>query len=307
MFSPRLLASLAALLGSTATLTAQNPRLAVVPRIGQTVQVRGTGPKITGRVVHIDPDSVAVTRDRDTVRLPSRLLAQGRVRTGSRPAASTGAYVGGAVGLLVGLIASSQDECHNCWFDISPIGYAVGGMALGAGAGILVGALFKQPIWSRAAVPTAPDGMFRGSLGAGDAVRLVGPERMPIGIVTGGAGDTAIVRLQSGADTAVALASIERYVGERLNRGRNMVYGAASGAIVGALAYVGANNNGAEIPAGEAVGRTVLLTALGAGIGYLTGSKTRHAWASVVPQPTSLRVAPLLRPGGVGAAVTYTF
>lgn len=312
MFFLRLFTSLAAVLGWASIVAAQSPRLAVVPRVGQTVRLlaQDHGRRLTGRVTRIGPDSLAVVLDRDTLVFPSRLLrTEGRVRTGSRPAAATGAYLGGAVGLLVGLIAASEEDCRNCWFDISPFAYAVGGIALGAGAGILVGSAFKQPIWTRATPPGAAAGPFNGSLGAGDVVRLIGRERRPIGIVTGGAGDTATVRLQSGTDTAVALGSLERYMGERLHRSKNMAYGAASGVVLGVLGSVAANNNDPEqVSAGQAIARTTLLAALGAGIGYLTGTRTRQAWAPVVPSHApALSVTPVIGPGRVGAVARYAF
>ena len=312
MFSLRRLTLLAATLPWATTLAAQHPRLAVVPRAGQTVRVSGQDrwPGFTGRIVSIGPDSMTLARGRDTVLMPSRLLRDGRVRTGSRPAASKGALAGGAAGLVLGLVASSSEECHNCWFDISPIGYAVGGIALGAGAGMLVGSLFREPIWSRAGAPAASSGPFNGALGAGDVVRLLGPDRTLNGIVTGGMGDTAIVRLETGSDTAVALGSLERYIGERLSRGRSMAYGAATGALFGVGLYIGASRDdyAAPVSAAQAVGRTALLTALGGGIGYLIGNKTRPAWTPVAPtQARSFAITPYLGPARVGMVARLEF
>jgi hypothetical protein len=218
--------------------------------------------------------------------------------------------IGTSVGLIAGFIAGNASQCSTCWFDLSPVAYAVGGAVLGGGAGTIVGALFKRPVWSRAAAPAASSGSFNGSVGAGDAVRLVGAVRTLNGVVVGGTGDTAIVRLAAGADTAVALGSLERYVGERINRGKNMVYGAVGGVLVGLLAYIGANSEDyvGEVTVGEAVGRTALLAAAGAGLGYLMGERTRQAWAPVVPARTSaLRLAPLLGPDGVGAVARFAF
>ena len=310
MFFRRHFTPLIALLAWVPTLGAQKPRLAVVPRAGETVQVRveELGTKIVGKVVSIGPDSMTIRFDRDTVLLPSRMLVNGQVRTDSRTAARTGLAIGASVGLLVGFIAGSSDRCSECWFDISPVASAAGGAILGGGAGIIIGMLFKKPLWSRAAAPAPSSGVFNGPLGAGDAVRLIGHDRNLNGIVTGGAGDTAIVQLASGTDTAVALASLERYMGERLNRGKNLVFGAASGAILGVLSYAGAKNNGEEISAGQAVGRSVLLTAFGAGLGYLTGNMTRQAWTPVVPAPARrLAITPLLGPARVGLAARLEF
>jgi len=311
LYFPLRLALVALLTGASA-LSAQKNRLAVVPRVGETVRVSTPehGPKITGRVVSIGPDSMAIARGRDTMFLPARLLLDGRVKTDNKTAAGTGMVIGGVVGMVAGLVAGSADECHNCWFDISPIAYAFGGSILGAGAGTIVGALFRKPIWSRAAAPVFSSGVLNGPLAAGDAVRLVGQDRKLNGIVTGGTGDTAIVRLASGTDTAVALASLERYVGEHLNRGKNTAYGAAAGAVMGILTYASASSDdyGTPVSVGEAVGRTALLTALGAGVGYLMGDRTRHAWTPVAPAPArSLAIAPLLAPARVGVVARLQF
>jgi hypothetical protein len=246
----------------------------------------------------------------EMVRLRSQLLADGRVRTDSKTAAAAGMAVGTALGGIVGFIAGSTNACSECWFDLSPVAYAIGGAVLGGGAGTIVGALIKRPVWSRTAAPAASSGSFNGSLGAGDAVRFLHQDHKLTGIVTGGAGDTAIVRLASGTDTAVVLGSLERYVGERLNRGKNMAYGALGGAVVSVLAYVHASNDdySAPVSVGQAVGRTALLTAFGAGMGYLMGERTRTAWTPVVPaQSRSLAITPLLSPSRVGVTARLEF
>jgi hypothetical protein len=299
-------------LALASTLATQTSPLAVVPRMGQTVRVRAQarGPKVTGQVVSIGPDSMAIARERDTVFLPARLLLDGRVKTDNMTAAGTGMVIGAVVGMVTGVVVGSMEQCQNCWFDISPFAYGFGGAILGAGAGTIVGALFRKPIWSRAAAPAAASGSFSGVLGAGDAVRLLGPDHKPGGVVTGGSGATAIVRLASGTDTAVALGSLERYVGERLNRGKNTAYGAAGGAVVGILTYARASGDdyGTPVSVSQAVGRTALLAALGAGIGYLMGGRTRHEWAPVVPaQARSLSIAPILGPGRPGVVAHLEF
>jgi hypothetical protein len=308
MFSSRLLTHLAALLTLAPVLAAQSPRLAVVPRVGQTVRIRVVdgGSRVNGRVIRMGPDSMVLATGRDTLVLSSSLLDAGHVTTDTRPAIGKGAAIGAAVGLLVGLTAGLAEECTDCFMEVTPAAAAFAGMGIGGIVGALIGAAGSEPIWSRAAAPGKGSGPFNGDLGPGDAVRLVGLDRKPVGVVAGGTGDTVIVRLESGADTVVGLGSVERYTGSHANAGKGAIYGAVAGALSGIIMFAVQGNDEFSNPpsAGQAVAGTVLLSFVGATVGSLTGSKTRPSWTPVAtPQPRALTISPILRPHRVGVMV----
>ena len=227
---------LAAVFGWIPTVTAQGPRLGVVPRVGQSVSVPipYSKVKVMGRLTHISHDSMVIEAKGQNVTLGSRLLDSARVVTGrtsgAGPGLVIGSILGGALGAFAGatFIADEGSNCTYCGLEVAA--YSAGGLVAGALLGATIGALTSVDVWSRAAAPGVGAPRLDGDLTSGDIVRLIGTSGATTGVVTGG--ETGLVRVQrpSGSDTVVALSSVERYVGERVSSAKGLLYGAVIGA-----------------------------------------------------------------------------
>jgi len=310
MFFRTLSALLACAMAWTPALLAQ--RLGVVPRRGQTVSVTNpeTRTKVTGRVADIGPDSTVIQTATGNVILGSHLLSKARVATGSTKGITQGITIGTLAGLAVGTVIGlasvegcpTQDiECAATIFAVP--GHAMSGLLGGGLLGGLLGSAVTVPVWSRGAPPGAVPARFNADLTTGDAVRLIESNHKARGLVVGGSDHMAIVRLESGSDTAVDLRVLERYTGDRMRVGKGLEYGAAIGAAAGVAIYLFDPLNplyGAST-AGELVRGTLLLSVVGAGLGALTEGKPHPAWAPVVAgRGKSFSLSPILRPGRVG-------
>jgi len=143
--------------------------------VGQTTlpgpgsRVRVTAPdydmrQATGRVLRRTEDSITIDRDgaRPDVTLPFDRLSRLDVSTGKLP--SHGFFRGAALGLVVGLFAGAAYgglQYLSCSGELCGIWILVGG-AVGAGAGLIVGAIVGVPHppdrWERVALPGRSSG-----------------------------------------------------------------------------------------------------------------------------------------------------
>lgn len=139
---------------------------------GETVRlfVRGEPEAQSGTLLAASPAELRLRRPDGSVWVfASSRVERAEVRVGSRGYTLRGALIGGAAGMVAGLIvgATSQEECDPgsagfCTADEASVDWA--GLwyfpVAGAGAGGLIGALMRSDRWAPAIVPPSP-GMGR--------------------------------------------------------------------------------------------------------------------------------------------------
>lgn len=310
MFRSRLLCAAAAI--SLASCAAPpDDTLRVVPRAGQKVSLRdrATGDRLQGSVLAISSDSLTVERGGESVRVSTELLRDGKVATattsGVLKGVSIGMGLGAAAGLLVGAIAISNYECTGflCGLEVLALpGYVLLGAAGGTVVGGVIGQTTRVPVWTRATMPGSVTALFGADLVTGDVVRLAG--HTEVGTVVGGSGRVAMVRFESGAETPVDLAAMERYTGER-SRTKGVRYGAAIGAGAAILSSIAQSAEAYTEPTPTEV---LAATLLGATIGAVAGASimksSGHTWTAVGNPPAkSYSILPIVRWDRVGVAV----
>jgi hypothetical protein len=288
-------------------LGAQSSSRSRVPRAGQTLRFRNLDENkwVTGRVRGTRLDTIDVEYAGRHVRLGHDDLIGAKVGSGTKPATlqglKTGTWAGMAVGTAAGLIVIAQDgEPASDWDGITVTGMMVYGTFGGAFIGAVVGSVTRTTRWARAAVPMAAPSALAGDLLPGDGVRIIRPGGKATGVVIGGAGDSARVRLDTGRDTVVTLSNLERYVGDGNRAGQGLLYGGLAGMALGALAYA-AMDEYEQPGTGEMIAGVALNGALFAIIGAIALKGPRPAWSPVTPTGAIvIAFAPTVAPGRIG-------
>jgi hypothetical protein len=114
---------------------------------------------ITARAVSIDPDSLVFERfvggdpSGRWVRgsLPTDSIGLLQVRVGRRANPGRGALIGTIAGGAIGLLCAV--ETSSGWLEPTPEGCVLGYTLMGAGTGLLIGALRRSDVWAPTALP----------------------------------------------------------------------------------------------------------------------------------------------------------
>ena len=116
----------------------------------------------TGALISAGADSVRLTSSRDgrVVSFPTatvmRLEQSHDRRTNAGGGAVIGALIGGGTGLVLGLLASSEDDS---WFEVGPGEIAAASLtlaAMGGGLGAIIGAVSHRERWEPMPIPGRP-------------------------------------------------------------------------------------------------------------------------------------------------------
>jgi hypothetical protein len=139
-------------LGTAAQLTVRPGERVRVTRPpdcgGSRARCIGRPVRIVGTLLALQPDSLVMESDGDTLALPLGIVTGLDVRRGRKANTAKGAGIGFLLGSLAGALIgyASYQECEStgwfsCTLDLGPAASAVGGWILGGLGGVIVGAL----------------------------------------------------------------------------------------------------------------------------------------------------------------------
>ena len=263
---------------------------------------------MTGQLVEIGSDSMVIQAVAGRLSLSTSLLDGAKVKTGSKSgatrASALGAVIGLVAGTVVGIAATSTECAADCIVPTAitiPL-FSAGGLLGGGLVGARIGASREVEVWSPAASPGPMSGRFNADLVAGDVVRLWQAGSAEVGTVAGGAGESVRIRRASGADTLVELGALERYGGEGHRTTKEIWYGVAIGAAIGAASRFSSDYT-VKPSLTKTIGDILVPSLAGAGVGFLLGGRSHPVWTAVGKQPVNAFAAlPVIGPRRIGFA-----